>query len=59
MTQEIPIIDFSENIVEGNPVKFISVSQALGLLSEPFNSDEVAQKTYENHFNNPTSQYYQ
>ena len=32
MTQQIPIIDFSENIVEGNPVKFISVSQALGLL---------------------------
>ena len=53
MTQEIPIIDFSENIVEGNALKFISVSQALGLLSEPFNSDEVAQKTYDKHFNNP------
>lgn len=58
MTQEIPIIDFSENIVEDNPVKFISVSQALGLLLEPFNSDEVAQKTYDKHYNNPDSQYY-
>ena len=58
MTQEIPIIDFSENIVEDNAIKFISVSQALGLLSEPFNSDEVAQKTYDKHFNNPCSQYY-
>ena len=58
MTQQIPIIDFSENIVEDNAIKFISVSQALGLLSEQFNSDEVAQKTYDKHYNNPDSQYY-
>lgn len=38
---------------------YISISSILGVLGEPFDSDNVAQKTYEKHFNNPESQYFQ
>lgn len=38
---------------------YISISTAITLLGEPFDSDGVAQKTVDKHFNNPESQYYQ
>lgn len=51
-------INFDEFWIGVDSVNFISVSQALGLLTEPFDSDSVAQKTYDKHYNNPESQYY-
>ena len=38
---------------------YISISQVLGLIQEPFDQKGVAEKTYNKHFNNPESQYYQ
>lgn len=38
--------------------KSISISAVLGLISEPFDSEGVATKTYNKHFNNPNSEYY-
>ena len=37
----------------------ISISAVLGMIQEPFDQIGVAQKTYDKHFNNPESQYYQ
>lgn len=37
----------------------ISLSKSLGYFSAPFDQECVAQKTYNKHFNNPSSQYYQ
>jgi hypothetical protein len=37
----------------------ISISAVLGMIQEPFDQMGVAQKTYDKHFNNPESQYYQ
>ena len=51
-------IDFSNDWVD-NSLPYISISQVLGLLSEPFDKDNVAQKTFDKHFNNPESQYFQ
>lgn len=42
-----------------NKQKTISISTVLGMISEPFDSDAVAQKTYDKNFNNPESKYYQ
>lgn len=42
-----------------NLEKSISISAVLGLISEPFDSHGVATKTYNKHFNNPNSEYYQ
>lgn len=42
-----------------NLEKSISISAVLGLISEPFDSQGVATKTYNKHFNNPNSEYYQ
>ena len=48
-----------------NPVKIdyslptLSISAVLGLIQEPFDQKVVAEKTYNKHFNNPDSQYYQ
>lgn len=42
-----------------NLTKTISISSVLGLISEPFDSEGVATKTYNKHFNNPNSEYYQ
>ena len=36
----------------------ISISEILGMLSEPFDRDGVAQKTFDKHYNNEDSQYY-
>lgn len=36
-----------------------SISTIIGMLVEPFNQQEVAEKTFNKHFNNPDSQYYQ
>lgn len=41
-----------------NLVKSISISSVLGLISEPFDSEGVATKTYNKHYNNPDSEYY-
>lgn len=49
------------NLTFENPAdvkKAISISAVLGLLSEPFDSEGVATKTYNKHFNNPNSEYY-
>ena len=45
--------------VKKNLNKYLSISQVLGMLVEPFDSKGVAQKTHDKHFNNPESQYYQ
>lgn len=45
--------------VKKNMTKYLSISQVLGMLVEPFDSKGVAQKTHDKHFNNPESQYYQ
>jgi len=37
----------------------ISISDVLGMLSEPFDQKGVAEKTYNKHFNRPESEYYQ
>lgn len=37
----------------------ISISKVIELISEPFDKEGVAQKTYNKHHNNPESQYYQ
>lgn len=45
--------------VKSNMTKYLSISQVLGMLVEPFDSRGVAQKTHDKHFNNSESQYYQ
>ena len=42
-----------------NIAKTISISTVIGLIGEPFDSEGVATKTYNKHFNNPNSEYYQ
>lgn len=37
----------------------LSISSVLGMLEEPFDQISVATKTYNKHFNNPNSEYYQ
>ena len=37
---------------------YISISEVLGLLNEPFDKMGVAQKTFDKNFDNPDSQYY-
>ncbi len=49
-------IDFNKDFKADN---YISISEVLGLVATPFDSKGVAQKTYEKHFNNPKSEYYQ
>lgn len=50
--------DFS-NINIDRTIPTISISAILGMLEEPFDKEGVAQKTFEKHFNNPNSEYYQ
>ena len=50
--------DFS-NINIDRTIPTISISVILGMLEEPFDKEGVAQKTFEKHFNNPNSEYYQ
>lgn len=49
---------FDNSFVDPN-VPTTSISTILGMLVEPFNQQEVAEKTFNKHFNNPNSQYYQ
>ena len=37
----------------------VSISAILGMIEEPFDQIGVAQKTFDKHFNNPQSEYYQ
>ena len=50
-------IDFSNDWVDKS-LPYISISQILGLLSEPFDRDGVAQRTCDNNYNNPESKYF-
>lgn len=52
------MIDFSNLDIDKTLPK-ISISNALDMLFTPFDSEGVAQKTYNKHFNNPQSEYYQ
>lgn len=49
-------IDF-KNVNESDET--LSISNVLGLIQEPFDQIGVATKTYNKHFNNPNSEYYQ
>jgi hypothetical protein len=51
------VIEFNNSFVDSN-LPTISISTVLSLLNEPFNQEEVAQKTCNKHFNNPNSQYF-
>jgi len=50
--------DFS-NINVDRTLPTVSITTILGMLEEPFDQQGVAQKTYNKHFNNPDSEYYQ
>lgn len=50
-------LDFSNDWVDKS-MPCISISQILGLLSEPFDKDGVAEKTFNKHYNNPDSEYF-
>ena len=52
------MIDFSNSFVDRS-LPTISISKIIELLQEPFDQKGVAEKTYNKHFNNPDSQYYQ
>jgi hypothetical protein len=47
----------NENVDKSLPT--LSISQILTLIQKPFDQEGVAQKTFDKHFNNPESQYYQ
>ena len=51
-------IDFSNSWVDKS-IPTISISECLNALEKPFDSKGVAEKTYNKHFNNPESPYYQ
>lgn len=51
-------INFSNSFVDKS-IPYISISDVLGMLQEPFDQKGVAQKTHYKHFNNPESEYYQ
>lgn len=42
-----------------DPSNYISISNVLGMVQEPFDQIGVATKTYEKHHDNPNSEYYQ
>ena len=52
------MIDFSNLDIDTN-IKKVSISNALDMLFTPFDTEGVAQNTYNKHFNNPQSEYYQ
>ena len=52
------MIDFSNKNVD-KTLPYISISELLSMLQEPFDQKAVAQKTFDKHFNNPNSEYYQ
>ena len=51
------MIDFS-NLDIDKSIKKLSISNALNMLLTPFDSEGVSQKVYENHYDNPQSEYY-
>lgn len=51
------MIDFS-NLDVDTSIRKVSISNALDMLFTPFDSEGVAQNTYNKHFNNPESEYY-
>ena len=51
------MIDFS-NLDIDKSIKKLSISNALSMLLTPFDSEGVSQKVYENHYDNPQSEYY-
>lgn len=60
MEQNSTLFNNSQNSALYNSGKpYISISQVLGLLQEPFDQKGVAQKTYDKNFNDPESKYYQ
>ena len=52
------MIDFSNNFVD-NSIPTLSVSEMISMISHSFDRDRVVELTYNKHFNNPDSQYYQ
>lgn len=51
-------LDFTNGWVDTEK-PIISISKVLEMIQTPFNQEEVAQKTYNKRFNDPTSEYYQ
>ena len=51
------MIDFS-NLDIDKSIKKLSISNALNMLLTPFDSEGGSQKVYENHYDNPQSEYY-
>ena len=51
------MINFS-NLDIDKSIKKLSISNALNMLLTPFDSEGVSQKVYENHYDNPQSEYY-
>ena len=52
------MIDFS-NLNIDKSLRKLSISNALDMLFTPFDTEGVAQNTYNKHFNNPQSEYFQ
>jgi len=52
------MLDFSNSNIDKSK-SMLTISAVLGLLAKPFDQQGVAQKTFDKHFNNPESQYYQ
>lgn len=55
-------MDFTPNFLNkyiDRTLPTISISKILEMIQEPFDQKGVAQKTYDKHFNNPSSEYYQ
>lgn len=51
-------LDFSNSGINYS-IPTLSISAVLGLIQKPFDQQAVAEKTFNKHFNNPESQYYQ
>lgn len=51
-------LDFSNKDINYS-LPTLSISAVLGLIQKPFDQQGVAEKTFNKHFNNPESQYYQ
>lgn len=51
-------LDFSNTNID-KTFEVISISEVIAMLSEPFDSDAVAQNLVDKKFNDPTSEYYQ
>ena len=47
------------NVNIDKTLPMVSITSILGMLTEPFDKEGVAKKTYDKRFNDPTSEYYQ